>query len=345
LGFPGETTAGGVTCRGDAHAVQTINLCSRIAGRVLLRIARFEARSFAALEKALREVRFDAQLSSRAALAVRVTCHRSRLYHTKAVAERVYATLGATAASPSNLDEDDEPPPTLLVRIDHDICTLSLDTSGAHLHKRGYRLATAKAPMRETLAATVLADAGYDGSTAFVDPMCGSGTLAIEAALLARRRAPGILRSFAFQRWPSFDARACERIVEKARAGERQAPAVIAASDLDSGAVEAARANAQRAGVSIELAVLPLSRATPPAERGVLLANPPYGARIGDPGRLRDLYAALGNLARGPFARWTSGFVTSDARLARAAGEDFTAEHPPLAHGGLKIKLWIRTPS
>lgn len=344
MGYAGEPEVGGVTVTGDSEAIYAINLRSRLAGRVLLRLASFPAKSFGALENGISGIRFGGRLDKRAPLGVRVTCNRSKLYHTKAVAERVYGKLGAPPAAPSHLDEDDEPPPTLLVRVDHDVCTVSLDTSGAHLHKRGYRLATAKAPMRETLAAAVLAGADYDGSTPFLDPMCGSGTFAIEAALIACRKAPGMARRFAFERWQAFDEKLWRGLRDAARRQERRAPALISASDRDSGAIEATRANAGRAGVPVEATVQALSHAAPPKEIGLVLANPPYGTRIGDASRLRDLYAALGNLARGPFERWRFGFVTTDVELARSAGKGFATPHPPMAHGGSKVRLWLRTP-
>ncbi len=334
-----------MTVTGGDDAIYAINLRSRIAGRVLLRLASFPAKSFGALENGIASIRFGGRLDKRAPLAVRVSCHRSKLYHTKAVAERVHGKLGAPPAPVSHLDEDDAPPPTLLVRVDHDVCTVSLDTSGAHLHKRGYRLATAKAPIRETLAAALLAAADYDGSVPFVDPMCGAGTIVIEAALIACRKAPGMTRRFAFESWQAFDPKLWRELRDAARREERRAIVPIAAADRDSGAIEATRANAARAGVPVESAIQPLSRSVPTAASGLVLANPPYGARIGDASHLRDLYATLGNLARGPFDAWTFGFVTTDPKLARAAGEGFSTPYPPMAHGGLKIRLWLKRPS
>lgn len=344
LGIASSPEPGGVNVQGNDATLYAINVRSRIAGRVLLRLASFPAKTFGAIENGIQGIRFGGRLDKRAPLAVRVTCHRSKLYHTKAVAERVYGKLGTPAAEQSHLDEDDAPPPTLLVRIDNDQCTVSLDTSGAHLHKRGYRQETAKAPMRETLAAALLAAAGYDGSTAFVDPMCGSGTFAIEAALIASRKAPGMHRHFAFESWKSFDEVAFRKVRDAARRAERRPPATIAASDRDSGAIEASRANAKRAGVTIDFTTRTFSQAEPTAPTGLLLTNPPYGTRIGDTSRLRDLYAALGNLSRDAFAKWRFGFVTTDPDLARAAGAGFTTPAPPMAHGGLKVRLYFSSP-
>lgn len=336
-----EPLAGGVRFRGGLADVYRANLWSRIAGRVLVRLGTFKAKDFAALERGVRALPFSRFVTPGGPLAVRVTCHRSKLYHTKAISERVLGWLSAAAAPGGNLDEDDSPPATLMVRIENDMCTVSIDSSGAHLHKRGYRLASAKAPIRETLGSALLAFAGYDGGP-FVDPMCGSGTLAIEAAMLARNIAPGLKRAFAFESWPSFDKGVWSTLTREARAAVKPGDVQIVASDRNEGAITATNENAKRAGVKLETHVRPLSRAVPPAAEGLVLCNPPYGTRVGDPHSLRDLYAAMGNLMRGPFASWKAGFVTSDAKLARTAGADFATSSPHLAHGGLKVQLWMR---
>lgn len=347
LGIKGRYVPGGVELKGDADTIRRVNLESRLASRLLLRLGTFKTEFLNELEKLTAKLDVAPFIRGDAPLAVRATCKKSRIYHSGAAEERVHRALakklGATPApAQADLDEDDEPPQTVLVRFEHDVCTLSLDTSGAHLHKRGYRLETAKAPMRETLAAAILAEAGYKGEAAFVDPLCGSGTFAIEAAMIATRTAPGRLRSFAFERWPSHDARAMRALREAADARRRPAPAPIVASDRDEGAVRAAQRNAGRAEVAIDVRHQALSDSRPPASQGLLLTNPPYGARIGDPGQLRDLYASLGKLANRPYADWSVGFVTTEERLAQASGIAFTRLGPPIPHGGLRIKLYMR---
>jgi putative N6-adenine-specific DNA methylase len=347
LDIKGRAVPGGVELRGDADTIRRVNLESRLASRLLLRLGRFETEFLNELEKLTAKLDVAPFIRADQPLAVRATCKKSRIYHSGAAEERVQRAfakkLGATPApARGNLDEDDEPPQTVLVRFDHDVCTLSLDTSGAHLHKRGYRLETAKAPLRETLAAALLAEAGYRDDMAFVDPLCGSGTFAIEAALIATRTAPGRLRSFAFERWPSHDARAMRRLRDEADARRRPAPAPIVASDRDEGAVRAAQRNAERAQVEIDVRHHSLSDSKPSGSPGLLLTNPPYGERVGDPGRLRDLYATLGKLAGRQYAEWTFGFVTTEPRLAQASGIAFTRSSAPLPHGGLRVKLYLR---
>jgi putative N6-adenine-specific DNA methylase len=224
-----------------------------------------------------------------------------------------------------------------------DVCTISADTSGALLHRRGYRQAVAKAPLRETIAAAMLLGSDWPGNVPLMDPMCGSGTIPIEAALLARRIAPGLNREFAFKQWPEFDADGWARIVAEAREQELSAsPAPIQGSDRDAGAVEAARTNAERAGVAsdIEVGRRSLSAIAPPEGRGWLVTNPPYGARIGESGSLRDLYAALGNVVRARFAGWTVAVLSPGDMLQRQIGLDLRERFATL-NGGIRVRLAV----
>jgi putative N6-adenine-specific DNA methylase len=228
-----------------------------------------------------------------------------------------------------------------VARLWRDELILSADTSGDLLHRRGYRLATAKAPVRESLAAAMLLAAGYDGAAPLVDPLCGAGTIAIEAALLARRMAPGRRRPFAFERWPSFEGATWSRVKHAAEAKVLpHAPAPILGSDRDAGAIAAARANAGRAGVAddIGFAQQALSAFAPPAvPHGWVVTNPPWGVRVGEGGALRDLYATLGRVLRERAAGWTDVMLSADRRLEAATG---LAWEPVLhtASGGVDVR-------
>jgi putative N6-adenine-specific DNA methylase len=231
----------------------------------------------------------------------------------------------------------------------HDRLTVSADSSGALLHRRGYRLAVAKAPLRETVAAAMLLGSGWDPSAPLLDPMCGSGTIAVEGALLARRIAPGLAhpraatRRFAFMEWPSFDEHAWRVDVERARAlALPAAPAPIAASDRDAGAIAAAAANAERAGVPADIAfdVRALSAVEPPRGPGWLVTNPPYGERVGDRDRLRNLYAQLGNVARRKCDGWMLALLSSDPRLDGQLGIPLT-ESLRTSNGGIPVRLMV----
>jgi putative N6-adenine-specific DNA methylase len=284
-----------------------------------------------------------------------VTCKKSKLYHSDAVAQRLSDAVtrrvpGVKVVTSKSADDagdegggDADEEQLFVVRLFHDVCTVSADTSGALLHRRGYRQQLAKAPLRETIAAAMLLGAGWPGDAPLVDPMCGSGTIAIEAAWIARRIAPGRNREFTFQAWPEFDSSMWARLVGEARAGELpRAAAPIAASDRDAGAIDAARANAARAGVESDVvfSVAPISALEPPRGHGWLVSNPPYGVRVGERDRLRNLYAQLGNVARAKLAGWTVGFLVADRRLESQIGLDLR-ESFATRNGGIPVRMMV----
>ena len=333
------------------------NLHLRTATRVLLRVAEFRARTFFELERHAKKIAWDEILPNDAPLALRVTSRKSKLYHEGAIAERFSSAISARAAvsqitTAASEEEGDETPQLLVVRFLRDACTVSLDASGALLHRRGYRQALAKAPLRENLAAALLDAAGWRKDAPLLDPMCGSGTIAIEAALRARRIAPGLAsaerspRAFAFQRWPLFQAHVWDTVVTEAREQiQPRAAARIHASDRDAGAIAAATANAERAGVAddISFAVRPLTQADAPDGVGWLVTHPPYGVRGGETRALRDLFAALGRLARDRLPGWTVALLSADPRLEAQTG---LALREVLAtrNGGIAVRVVVAEP-
>jgi putative N6-adenine-specific DNA methylase len=319
-----------------------------------VRIGAFGAKAFHELERRAGKVPWEEFVSPNLGVALRVTCRKSRLYHSDAVAERVAAAIDSRVRGARIVDDagddrvDDAAPDQLvIVRVFHDHCTVSLDSSGALLHARGYRQAAGKAPIRETLAASALLAGGWTGNAPLLDPMCGSGTIPIEGAMLARRIPPGLRRRFAFERWPDFDATAWREVVADAEHAVLPAcAAVIQGSDRDAGAIEAAQANAGRAGVSsdIEFSQRALSAIDPPPDVGWLVTNPPYGVRVGDRDGLRDLYAQLGNVVRAKCPGWRVVLVSATPALERQTG--LTVE-PILrtSNGGIPVRLVAGTAS
>jgi putative N6-adenine-specific DNA methylase len=315
LAIEGRAVDGGVEWEGDAAQLMRALLHLRCAGRVLVRAASFRARTFFELERHARRVPWAQFLGPGGAVALRITARKSKLYHEGAIAERLQAAITAAVAgvetrriATPETDDEEQPQDAQLfvVRVLRDEFTISADATGAALHRRGYRQALAKAPLRETLAAALLHAARWQGQVPLLDPLCGSGTIPIEAALLARRIPPALAspgrapRSFAFTAWPEHDAPAWDAEVRRARANIlERAPVPITGSDRNAGAITAARANAARAGVDgdIEWQVAPLARAHG-HEGGALVTNPPYGVRVVTERPVREVYAGLGALLR-----------------------------------------------
>jgi len=343
---------GGVEFEGFLSHLYKINLWSRTASRVLVRVGEFEAKSFAELERKAEQIEWGKFLKGDVVLNVRATCHKSKLYHSDAVAERIERVIRDLNLEPQRREERKEHEKDLasfapsrfsliVVRLDHDHCTISLDSSGDHLHQRGYRLETAKAPLRENLAAALLLQAKYDPSQPLIDPFCGSGTFAIEAALMARKIAPGSNRKFSFTQWKNFDTQAWGDLLREARekADTKNTPKIFA-SDRDAGAIEAATANAQRAGVadSIQWRVCAFSSIEAPSEKGLVISNLPYGKRVGGDSDLRNLYAQLGKVAREKLKGWRLALLTDDPQKIKAAALDLNITLKT-ENGGVRVAL------
>ncbi len=337
-----RVAAGGVTLRGGWPEVWRANLALRGASRVLARVASFRAMHLAQLDKRARRVPWAEFLRPDVPVRVEAAASKnSRIYHGGAAASRIARAI----AEELGAEVRDDAEIAVKARIDDDLCTVSLDTSGEGLHKRGHKEAVNKAPMRESLAAMFLRMCGYDGREPVLDPMCGSGTFVIEAAEIAAGLLPGRSRGFAFERFASFDAAAW--------AAMRAAPPLPApglrffGSDRDDGAVAMSRANAARAGVDAlcgfeRRAISDLARSEGPP--GLVIVNPPYGGRIGDKAELATLYRALGDTLRARFSGWRVGVVTDAPHLAKATGLPFRAPSAPVLHGGIRVNLHATGP-
>lgn len=335
-----KAVPGGVELRGELDTVYRLNLESGLASHVLVRVGAFRARHFEELVRHARDVAWEEWIEPGAPITVRVHCRRSKLRHTGAVEERVRAAIGARLGAETAQGDR----AYVQVRADNDRFSLSIDTSGQPLHRRGYRLAPGRAPLREDLARAVLVASQWDPATPLVDPLMGSGTLVIEAALMARRLAPGRARAFAIASAPCFDAQRFDELRGRAEARERPAVAPIVGCDRAPRAVEAATRNAERAGVigAVELSRRALgSVEVPDAPAGALVTNPPHGRRLGDPDALARLYRALGGVvARLPRA-WRVAMLVSDRRLALASG--IPMKTALLSdQGGTKVRVLVR---
>jgi putative N6-adenine-specific DNA methylase len=333
---------GGVTLQGGWPEVWRANLMLRGATRVLARIGSFRAFHLAQLDKRSKKFDWAAVLRADVPVRVEVTTKKSKIYHAGAAAQRIEGGLKA-----ARLTVSPDAHMVIKTRIDDNLVTFSVDTSGESLHKRGHKEAVNKAPMRETMAAMILRECGYSEGEPVLDPMCGSGTFVIEAAEMAAGLPPGRTRSFAFEQLASFDAAAWTRMKAQAMPEPSDPLRRYYGSDRDAGAIRMSQANAERAGVAdwTDFQMKPIGDITPPdGPAGLVIVNPPYGARIGNKKPLFGLYGAMGAVLKERFKGWRVGIVTSDNALAKATALPFVPPGPPIAHGGLKVRLFRTDP-
>ena len=341
-----EPGRGGVYFAGDQALLYRANLWLRTAIRVLVPVLQAHVESPDELYEAVRALDWTRYLTPEHTLAVDANVRDSNLTHSKYAALRTKDAicdqfLERYGRRPSV--DVEEPLVGLNLHVAHNEAILSLDSSGTSLHKRGYRPVQTRAPLNEALAAGLVLLSGWQGETVFADPLCGSGTLPIEATWLALRRPPGLTRRrFGFQGWMDFDVTLWAELRDEARRGVRkQLAAPVVGSDLRSDAIVLAAANARAAGVGhlIHFEKKDLHDFRPPAAGpGTLVCNPPYGERIGDERELRGLYRMLGEVLAGRCSGWTAYVFTGNARLARCIGLP-VREQIPLFNGKLPCRL------
>ncbi len=339
IGTNHREVPGGVELEGSLQDVHRANLLLGLAQQVRVRVAVLKATKLPELARKARAIEWDQYLRPDLSLRVRATTKKSKLYHGGAVAERVAAGIaGRLGAAPEEGDAQQ-----VHVRVEGVEVTLSVDASGDPLHRRGYRLESAKAPLREDLARALVLFSGWDGRSPLVDPMMGSGTIVIEAAMLAAGIPPGRGRTFAAESFPATDLADLEAL-RAVPPSANDAP-LIRGSDRDAGAVKMAQANAARAGVEVhfERAALASTLKEWSAPNTTVVTNPPYGRRVGR-GDLRPLYQTLGRLVR-EHADWTLAMVTPEGSpMARQVGIDWSATCVT-RHGGQRVQLQVGKPS
>jgi len=336
-----KISTGGVTIWGGWSVAWRANLELRGASKVLVRLGSFRVQHLSKLDKLARRFPWSDFLLKDVPIRIDVTSTKSKIYHEKAAAERfekaIKETIGARVGEDAVV--------CLKIRIYEDTCTISIDTSGEGLHKRGHKEALHKASMRETMAALLLRQCGYEGNEPVVDPMCGSGTFILEAAEIAAKLKAGRTRSFAFEQMANFDPDLWMRMKDKSK--EIKPDLHFYGSDRDEGAIKLSTANAERAGVDhiTTFKQRVMSDLTPPCEdKGLVIINPPYGVRIGETKKLTPLYKAMGETLKSNFTGWRVGIVTSADGLAKATGLPFEDSPLPINHGGIKIKLYQTKP-
>ncbi|MFH1057316.1 MAG: RNA methyltransferase [Pseudomonadota bacterium] len=342
-----QPLAGGVAFAGRLDLLYAANLWLSTAGRVLLRLKDFRVRTWEDLVRQAAAIPWEVWLPAGCGLKVQASLHQSNLRHEGRIAEEVFgaaaAHLGGLGLAPPCLAEADQAGvQNVQVRGTDRRATISLDSSGEHLHRRGYRLAPGPAPLREDLAAALLLLAGYTGEEPLLDAFCGSGTLAIEAGLAARRLAPGRGRAFACQAWPSFREPTWRHQLRLAADQALAAPpAAIIARDTAVAALDICQENAGRAGLGGQIAIerADFFKAAPPESGpGLVVINPPYGKRLGSVRQAGELVERIGRRLAEAYAGWRVGIALYRPEWAEslplADARSLTAPH-----GGLKLTL------
>jgi len=318
---------GGVRFSGDLAACYRANLWLRTANRVLIPLAKFACETPQQLYDGVRTIPWNQHLTPAMTLAVDANLRDSFSTHSGWLAlktkDAIVDTIRDQCGRRPNVDPHD-PDLRVNVHLVKNRCTVSLDSSGASLDRRGYRTERNEAPLRETLAAALVEHSGWDGTIPLIDPMCGSGTILIEAALKASHHAPGLFREqFGFQRWPNFDDKLWKPLLKEAReAIIDKLPAPLLGFDVAPQALEMARNNSERAGTGrmISFARADIRALQLPEPPGILLFNPPYGARMGEVETLKPFYKEIGDVMKQRCKGYTAYLFTGNPELAKVVG-------------------------
>lgn len=317
---------GGVAFSATREGLYRANLWLRTASRVLVQLAVFPCTTPAELYAGVHTLPWHDIITPQMTLAVDCSLRDSALTHSGFVAlktkDAVVDRIREACGSRPNVDTV-LPDVRINIHLHKNICTISLDSSGDALDRRGYRLERNEAPLRETLAAAVIALTGWDGSIPLADPMCGSGTIPIEAALHAAHIPPGLHRQFGFQRWRDYDASLWARICAEAASGIRTLPlGLITGCDIDSKALLLAGRNSAKAGLTGQLHYLhaAFQQFQPEGDKGIVIINPPYGMRLGEADDLRELYCQIGDVLKKKCRGWTGYVLTGNLELAKYIG-------------------------
>jgi len=349
LGVPmTHRTAGGVAFQAPWSSMYWVNLKSHIASRVLWKVGHSTYRSEEDVYRAAYALAWPDWFMPSNTIKVKVSAHRCPLpsldFVTLRIKDAVCDKFMTVRQKRPSVDRH-HPNIRLDTFLDSETVTFYLDTSGEPLFKRGYRLPSVEAPLRENLAAGLLRLARWTANEVLLDPMCGSGTIPLEAALMARRIAPGLTRSFAFERLLVHDAKRWAQLRESAKMKQRaEVPAAIYASDHDADSIKVAQRTFQGAGVAIDILLrhIDVLSVEPPAEKGVVLINPPYGVRLSSPEELESFYPRLGDWLKQRFAGWRACIFTGDARLPKLIGLA-PSKRTPLFNGSLECRLYTFT--
>ncbi|MBW6471681.1 MAG: class I SAM-dependent RNA methyltransferase [Anaerolineaceae bacterium] len=307
----------------DLQTIYRLNLLLKVPNRILVRFGEFESTSFQDLFTKSVRLPWKQFLKKDVSVKIRTTCHKSKLYHSDAVTQRIHQAIESNLAKKVPLlkgesEESHGKQQLIIVRLLHDQVTISIDSSGNPLYMRGYREIVSKAPLRENIAASLLLASEWTPEFPLIDPFCGSGTIPIEAALIAKNHPPGLYRDFAFENWPEFNQSTWQNMRREYVQNSTEITSQIHGSDRNIGSIEIARKNAEKAGVNqfIEWKHQSISDVKPNSQPGWIVTNPPYGLRLSSNKDIRNLYAQFGNVLRQKFQGWNVIFLCNSVNLA-----------------------------
>lgn len=341
---------GGVEFRGRLHDCYLANLHLRTANRILMRIADFHADGFSVLEKKLADIDWELFMPQDGNYRISVASSKSRLYHRGAVAQRVQESISGRMGKGSETSSG--PEVRIFVRAESDRFTVSLDSSGELLHKRGIKSGGARAPIRETLASAVLKIAGYRPGRLLVDPMCGSGTFSLEAAMISRNMPAGRFREFAFESWPAFSPGRWRHLRREAEAKLTDPGRCVFASDLQEKPIRLLETQLADHGLSNTVVPVHIDffdltpekifemiedRDGDSPEPGLIVLNPPYGRRLGSLSESRKLLESIFQKLRKDFNGWQAALVVPRRMAGKRMAASF--KRVPFFHGGLDLVL------
>ncbi len=335
VGIEGKVVPGGVEFKGGLKELYLANLSLRTANRILLRVASFKVKTFPDLVRKVSRYPWAIYFPYSQNVKVRATCKKSKLYHSEAVAERVLRGIHSRLRYKLGEAKFEDEGTSIIVRLENDICTISVNSSGKPLHKRGYRVMETEAPLRENLASAIILASGWDKKTPLVDPFCGSGTIPIEAAMISANIPPGIRRDFAFMDWKNFDKKLFESIKKELESGIISQTSVYG-FDISDEAIDASMENAAYFNLKInfEKSSFPFQGLP---EIAYVVTNPPYGKRI-----ITDtvgVYRDFGKWIKKAFPAVKAAFLAPDKSFAKATGLR-CKEVLNFSNGGIKVRLY-----
>ena len=340
-----HAVGGGVQFAGDFILCYRVNLQSRVASRVLWQVATDRYRSEEDIYRATYMPPWTDWFDPARTIRVDVSASKSPVtslnFVTLKIKDAVCDKVRRLSGRRPSVDTHEPDIPIQGHLTDREF-TLYLDTTGEPLFKRGRRLATGEAPLRENLAAGILLLAGWAPGIPLLDPMCGSGTILLEAAHMALDIAPGLGRRFAFEKFKNFDARHWRELLQQSAARQKpKAPLEIYGSDLSADTLKAARANLMASGLE---KIVGLKRAdvleiSAPAIEGIIVTNPPYGVRLGEQQALAEFYPKLGDVLKKQFSGWRAYFLSADMRLPKLI-RLAASKRTPLFNGALECRLF-----